>query len=434
LIQEADAPSGSIGLFLVYPDPFDRDAFLRNLDFLFRQPNKSLSEILLSSNYHSINPNNERSLTYFILTDLQFGRGCNGIHVSEGVPVMKSTYPLVSVLLLAALSSTVSAQWVATSLNPGSGAADSAAYATYGGQQAGIIGAHAALWSGTPGLSTLLTPTGASSSFAMSVSGGQQAGWATFGTTRRAGVWNGTAASWISLAPASATASEVQATNGVQQVGVATIGGITRASLWSGTAASWVDLHPTIAGSSAAIALHGNQQVGSAFVNNSTQAALWSGSAASYVNLNPTSATSSVLFATNGTRQAGVAFFGGQARAGLWSGTASSFVDLTPTGASEAIIYGMFGDFQVGQARNRAGLWRGTRASFLDLHAALGSGYTSSTAFGMFSDGVNDFIVGSAYNATGRQEAILWTQPVPEPMTMTVLALGALTALRRKRK
>jgi MYXO-CTERM domain-containing protein len=111
------------------------------------------------------------------------------------------------------------------------------------------------------------------------------------------------------------------------------------------------------------------------------------------VDLAPVGASSSAVNAVGGGQQAGVAFFGGQARAGLWSGTASSWVDLA---------------------------------------AFLPAGFTDTYAPGISSDGVNIYISGYGTNATGVQ-ALLWTQSVPSPGAVALLALGGLLTARRRR-
>ena len=183
------------------------------------------------------------------------------------------------------------------------------------------------------------------------------------------------------------------AAGGGQQAGYASIGGLARASLWSGTAASWINLNPVGGSSSAVNAVGGGQQAGYASIGGLARASLWSGTAASWINLNPVGGSSSAVNAVGGGQQAGVAFFGGQARAGLWSGTASSWVDLA---------------------------------------AFLPAGFTDTYATGISSDGVNIYISGYGTNATGVQ-ALLWTQSVPSPGAVALLALGGLLTARRRR-
>jgi MYXO-CTERM domain-containing protein len=173
------------------------------------------------------------------------------------------------------------------------------------------------------------------------------------------------------------------------------VGGSLRASLWSGTAASWVDLRPAGAGPSVAFAISGGQQVGYAEVRGWPRASLWSGTAASWVNLNPAGLLSSNAWAISGGQQVGWANVGGAQHASLWSGTAASWVDL---------------------------------------HAFLPAGFSSSDALGISSDGVNTYVAGWGFNTlTGRQEALLWTQPIPTPGVAGLLGLGGVVALRRRR-
>jgi hypothetical protein len=209
--------------------------------------------------------------------------------------------------------------------------------------------------------------------------------------------------------------------------------------LWSGTAASWVDLHPAGATSSEARGVSGSLQAGWANVGGVNHASLWSGTAASWVDLHPAGATRSEARAASGSQQAGFANVGGVNHASLWSGTAASWVDLHPAGATDSIAYGMSGSLQAGWANvggvNHASLWSGTAASWVDLHAFLPAGFRSSEAYGISTDGINTYVSGLGFNtATNRNEALLWTQAVPEPGTAGLLCLGGILAVLRRRK
>jgi hypothetical protein len=83
---------------------------------------------------------------------------------------------------------------------------------------------------------------------------------------------------------------------------------------------------------------------------------------------------------------------------------------------------------------SHAGLWTGTAASFVDLHAELPNGYSSSQAFDVSSDGTVVRVVGYAYNTSrGAYEAVMWSQPVPEPATVLSLSLMSALLLSSKR-
>lgn len=84
-----------------------------------------------------------------------------------------------------------------------------------------------------------------------------------------------------------------------------------------------------------------------------------------------------------------------------------------------------------GGSTERASIWSGTSGSWVNLHSFLPSGYSSSLAYGVWSDGTNTFVAGEAYNSSRqRQEAILWV--VPEPATLIALGIGAIVLVRRR--
>ena len=158
------------------------------------------------------------------------------------------------------------------------------------------------------------------------------------------------------------------------------------------------------------------------------------------MDLHPGAASDSIALAVSGPSQVGQAYVGGAWHASLWSGAAASWMDLNPGGATSSTAHSVYGAYQVGGAifggAQRAGLWTGTAGSWFDLHALLPAGFTNSVARSVTSDGVNYYIAGAGRNSlTGRDEALLWTQPVPEPGTMAALALGfAGFAARRRPK
>lgn len=114
---------------------------------------------------------------------------------------------------------------------------------------------------------------------------------------------------------------------------------------------------------------------------------------------------------------------------------------LHPTGASESVAQGANGTQQVGSAIvggvAHASLWNGTAASWVDLSAFLPPGFGDNVALGISSDGANIYITGYGFNTvTSRNEALLWTQPIPEPGSVVLLGLGGLMAVgvRRRRR
>jgi hypothetical protein len=311
--------------------------------------------------------------------------------------------------------------------------------------------------------------------------------------TSHALLWSGPTGSVVDLNPGNSTSSGVQGTDGTQQVGSAEINGIGDAFLWSGTAASAINLNPTGYGGSIGYGVGGGQQVGFGYNSaNLLQALLWSGTAASAVDLNPNGFTQSYALGTNGTQQVGFAWgttTDTSYHAILWSGTAASAVDLAPAGVAESQAYGVGGNQQVGygaitsSSDSHAFLWSGTAASAVDLNPAgfmtsyaLGTNgteqagealpngaadnqwqavawsgtaasainlqsllpaagtWTSSEAYSV--DGEGD-IFGTAdgtLNGTTGIFAVEWTNTVPEPSSLLLLASSAGLLLRRKVK
>ena len=155
-------------------------------------------------------------------------------------------------------------------------------------------------------------------------------------------------------------------------------------------------------------------------------------------NLHPAGATSSSAWAASGNQQAGRASVDGVQHASLWSGTAASWVDLNPAGATESVAWAASGNQQAGRASVggtwRASLWSGTAESWVDLHSLLSEEFSYSQAYGISTDGINLYVVGHGWNTImNREEALLWTQPIPTPGAAALLGLGALVASRRRR-
>ena len=253
---------------------------------------------------------------------------------------------------------------------------------------------------------------------------------------------DGTPESYIDLHPSGYHSSFAYAVNGNVQGGSANlvINGPTHAMIWRGTSESYVDLHPTGYRRSEVNGVYGDSQVGFAAAPTSNfdiQAMLWTGTAESAVSLHPSGASRSSAYAITENYQAGIVSFPGPGsayKAALWYGTAESMVMIHPDGYSSSVIYDASKNFQVGYGLNgsttHSMIWQGTAESAIDLHSLLPEGYVSSTAYG-----VDDFgnIVGIAYHQDSPSfgHAVLWS--VPEPATLSLLAVGGL-ALLRKRK
>lgn len=357
-----------------------------------------------------------------------------------------TTAALFSLLGFAGLAAVpASAQWSAMSLHPSSSPPinNSRVQDIAGGQQVGFVNfpqPHAALWTGSAASFMDLAPAGSGSSTAWGTDGSFQAGNASFGGEAHAGTWSGTAASWLDLHPAGATLSSARAISGGQQAGIVRFDESTNnAALWSGSAASFVNLHPAGATDSFASAVGGGRQGGSATIGGQFHASLWTGTADTWQDLQPAGATRSKIVGMDAAQQVGDALFGSSGHASLWTGTGASWVDLNPAGATISEALDVFAGFQAGSAgfgsQFHAGMWNGTAASWEDLSVYLPAGYgTSSRAMSIWTDGSTLYVGGEArFEQNGATHAILWTRPIPEPATGTLLALGAL-GLRRRRK
>jgi hypothetical protein len=306
---------------------------------------------------------------------------------------------------------------------------------------------NALLYTSPSGSAVNLHPTGFTNSHAYGVNGMQQVGegdgMSPDGTFfYHALLWTGTAASAVDLNPAGFTASYALNTSGTQQVGYG-YGQVTGyneyALLWTGTAASAIDLNPTGFTYSLANDTSGTQQVGYGYgPGTPTHALLWTGSAASAVDLNPSGFSSSFALGTSGRQQVGLGYtsVGHDTHALLWTGTAASAVDLNPTGYTESIADASNGVQQVGYGDTAAGIqdalfWNGTAASYIDLGSLLPSTLGGSKADSI----ICTTVYGTAYNSvTGIYDAIEWNlSPVPEPASVSMIALAPL-AFRRRRQ
>lgn len=364
--------------------------------------------------------------------------------------------PTAAALAVLMTAAPAPAQWTVSNLHPGGGVLQSTATGTSGVQQVGWTGfdqfPRASLWSGSAGSWIDLHPNGAVRSIAYGTSGSQQAGRVSFNAfTYRAALWNGTAESWTDLTPLGAVSAGAYAIAGSQQAGYSTFPLGTFAGIWNGSAESWINLNPAGALSSVATGTSGSQQVGWSVLDvGGRRAALWNGTAQSWVDLHPSSApgitdqTTTMAFATSGLMQAGIVenydlkTTRYVRRPCAWSGSVESFVDLTPLGSTEGEALAAWGLLQGGYAiidgYSHAGLWSGTAESWEDLHAVLPPEFIASRASSLWSDGATLFVGGSGYNTTtGRQEALLWSRPVPSPANGLGLCLALAWSRRRSR-
>jgi hypothetical protein len=307
-----------------------------------------------------------------------------------------------------------------TELHPG--VASSVVYDLSGTQQAGYTVAfsatHAAVWSGTASSWVDLHPVGATESVAWTTNGSQQGGYSVIAGVTRATLWNGNAAAFTHLHPMNATFSLVYDMTPTTQVGYASVGGTRRASLWNSSASSWIDLHPGGAQESFALAVSGTQQGGYVVGWGGLRASLWNGSSESWVDLHPTAAGISVVYDMTDDVQVGTV----SNRAALWRGTPESWVDLTPPGVQDSAALGATGPFQVGwtaafsASARRACIWSGSAHSWEDLHSFLTPNYSSSEAWGVWTDGSIVRVAGYGVNVhTGQTESLMWTKVVCTP-------------------
>jgi hypothetical protein len=316
-----------------------------------------------------------------------------------------------------------SANQTVTDLNP-SNFTLSEAEATDGIQQVGdgqtpATGGnqHALLWNGSAASAVDLNPSslGVTNSFTNGVGGGQQVGYG-YGSDEisHALLWTGTASSAVDLNPSNLgiTYSFATATNGVQQVGYGSTEqdpNTNHALLWTGTANSAVDLTPSNLGITDCVAsgVGGGQEVGdgdSASTGGNPHALVWNGTANSAVDLNPSSMdiTSSFAIATNGSEQVGYGSgsgTGGSSNALLWTGTADSAVDLQSLLPSPGLFQN----------------WIWSEALSVDA---------SGDVFGIAESD-------SQFSITTNYYAVEWTA-VPEPSSLTLLAIGCTYLLRRQ--
>ncbi len=348
-----------------------------------------------------------------------------------------------AVLLLANFVCLVNAHgWTVVKLHP-AGMLVSAARCGNGNSQVGIartLDFHAGFWNSNSASWVDLHPSAATESEGFAIHGSQQGGYALIGGFRKASLWTSSASSWVNLNPSPAVESMVLGMDATQQVGSANIGSQNRASIWTGSAGSWSNLHPAAAIRSSLYGTSGGQQIGFATLNGNDRAILWNGNATSWIDLHPTGALWSYGYGIDNGKQVGLVRFGNENHASLWNGSAFSLVDLHPNGATHSVARAIWGNLQVGEAEFGVGpsrpiLWNNSSAGWVDLSVFLPAGYKEAIVTGISSDGINYYITGYATNIqTVRQEALIWTSPVPEPTTGFILAVTIFSLARNLKK
>ncbi len=332
--------------------------------------------------------------------------------------------------LIAALSgfaAPAAAQWTVTSLHPPQ-ATQSWAHAVRDGKQVVVVvlgnSNRAALWTGTPAWVNL-NPSGSNWSEARGLDATGQVGMIDNGGGR-AGYWNGSASSWVDLHPHpwGVLGSQANCMEDGYQFGQVGMANGYAAGRWSGTPGSFEYWNPAGSTRSEILGAGGGQQVGYVrFSDLVYRASLWNGSAGSWVDLHPAGATHSQANGVHAGQQVGwwtVSPGPTGGRACLWTGSAASWVDLHPAGAQVSRAEAVHAGVQVGRVSypgsgSHACLWTGTAASMVDLHVFLPSGFSTSGAYGVWSDTNGLFVVGSGFNASlNRSEALLWTYCYPD--------------------
>lgn len=312
----------------------------------------------------------------------------------------------------------------------------------------------ALIWNGTAGSLAALPGGVFNETFAIAISGTQVVGCGTNhsdpSALTHALMWSGTTHTLVDLNPNREKAgSQAYGTDGTSQVGwfMWLVHGVpydtvySHAALWQGTP-NVVDLNPAGFATSSANNVIGTQIVGygTTAADGSYHALLWTGTNHTATDLNPANCTSSMAIGIVGTKQVGFASgpaTGGVHHAMLWNGSPTDYVDLQPSGTtySESTATGGLGQQQVGAAffaateQLHAMLWNGSPDDFVDLQQFLPATLTSSDAIAMDAQGN---ILGWANDVDGNTHAILW-QPVPEPATLSLLAMGGLAVLRRRK-
>ncbi len=321
--------------------------------------------------------------------------------------------------------------WTCTVLD--SSSSSSFALAASEGRVYGGLGVRATSWDTTTGAPTDHHPSGAIiSSDIRGVGGGKFVGRFREGVQEHAIVWHELSGSGSDLHPPSYTDSIAYATDGVQQVGRASRPGAQHAALWTGNGESFVNLNPSGATHSTAHGVYQGIQVGQV----GGYAGFWQGTAASWQALSTSPSGANGIY---GDQVVGF-ISSGTSRAMTWSVSTGSSSSLHPASMASSIALGVSGGVQVGAAyavagfRPTAALWQGTAESFVDLHQFAPSEYLGSVANSVFRTQSEILVAGYGTDSSGRQRALMWTQAVPEPGTVSLLAVGVAALVRMRRR
>jgi hypothetical protein len=358
---------------------------------------------------------------------------------------------VAAILLLA--TPLLAEDWTIVNLLP-DGADSAQVYSVQGGYQAGVarysFRSHAGFWNGSAGTWVDLDrpefPMGSNAASNYGDTIGGSTGWLDDEENdyTRAALWHGSAANFTDLHPEHVPGiyqSSITSVYGAQQGGIANINEVNHAGLWSGTPESFVDLHPDGASASYIYDIGENMQVGYSPMPLS-HACLWTGTAESFVDLHPAEAFASQAYGTDGDQQVGWTIYqegGFIDHPALWDDTVESWVDLLPTGWRDGKAIDVFEGRQVGYARPsldieyHALVWDSEADKYTDLHQFLPEGeYIRSTAYGIWNDGVNWYVVGQGVRPGFTSAPIMWITPVPEPTSLALLLIGAAGLLRKR--
>lgn len=281
-------------------------------------------------------------------------------------------------------------------------------------------------------------PLGASDSGISAVDGGHEYGMAMFGK-EHAARWTGSAATFEDWNPTGASSSYIYTANAGKAGGYATFNGTQHATVWNGGGADdLTDLHDNSWMHSSVDAIRGSSQFGDVtLMNGDFHAGKWSGTAASFEDMNPVWAVNSQIIGATDGRQAGWSSMNGSYRATLWSDSAATAVDLNPLGYDQSVAYDVSGSHVSGTVylgnTRHAGYWNADTLEFIDLQNLL-SGYDASAAYGIQVLGNTVSVYGQAWDSVAETfDAVVWTQTVPEPLSLAVIGLGIPALLVRRK-